>query len=170
MQKASPQVCGLAFFPGKAIIHSFTFSCRVPILFLVCAQGLEPPFMATSQVETIGDGADKVKVGVALLLVLAGFVAYFVLSSQAGYIRWGVLTAGVIAGVVLFLFSGVGKGLWLFAHDSERELRKVVWPTKKETLQTALFVFVFVVLLSIFLWLVDKGLEWMLYSLILGWR
>ena len=93
--------------------------------------------MATSQVETIGDGADKVKVGVALLLVLAGFVAYFVLSSQAGYIRWGVLTAGVIAGVVLFLFSGVGKGLWLFAHDSERELRKIVWPTKKETLQTA---------------------------------
>ena len=126
--------------------------------------------MATSQVETIGDGADKVKVGVALLLVLAGFVAYFVLSSQAGYIRWGVLTAGVIAGVVLFLFSGVGKGLWLFAHYSERELRKVVWPTKKETLQTALFVFVFVVLLSIFLWLVDKGLEWVLYSLILGWR
>ncbi len=126
--------------------------------------------MATSQVETIGAGADKVKIGVAVLLALAGFVAYFVLSSQAGYIRWGALMAGVVAGAVLFLFSGAGKGLWFFAQEAERELRKVVWPTRKETLQTSLFVFAFVVLMSVLLWLADKGLEWVLYSLILGWR
>ena len=44
--------------------------------------------MATSQIETVSSGADKAKIGAALLLALAGFVAYFLLSSQAGYIRW----------------------------------------------------------------------------------
>ena len=126
--------------------------------------------MATSQVETVGSGADKVKLGLAVFLVLAGFIAYFVLSSQAAYVRWAVLLVGVLAGVVLFLFSGAGKALWAFAQDSMRELRKVVWPTRKETWQTALFVGVFAVVMSLFLWLVDKGVEWILYSLILGWR
>ena len=126
--------------------------------------------MATSQVETVGAGADKVKVGLAVLLALAGFVAYFVLSSQAAYVRWAALALGVLAGGVLFLFSGAGKALWLFAQDSIRELRKVVWPTRKETWQTALFVGAFAVVTSLFLWLVDKGVEWVLYSLILGWR
>ncbi len=126
--------------------------------------------MATSQVETVGSGADKAKVALALALVLAGFVGYFILSSQSGYIRWGALTAGLLAGVAVFMLSGAGRSLWVFTQDAEREMRKVVWPTRKETMQTTLFVFAFASLLSLFLWLVDKGLEWVLYSLLLGWR
>ena len=126
--------------------------------------------MATSQVETVGAGADKAKVAVALALALAGFAAYFVLSAQPSYVRWSALVAGLVAGTVLFLFSGGGRALLSFARESERELRKVVWPTRKETMQTTLFVFVFVLIMSLFLWLVDKGLEWVLYSLVLGWR
>ena len=126
--------------------------------------------MATSQVETVNSGADKAKLGAALLLALAGFVAYFVLSSQAAYVRWVALLAGVIAGSALFMFSAFGRSFWAFALDSERELRKVVWPGRKEVVQISLFVFGFAVLMSLFLWLVDKGLEWVLYSLILGWR
>ena len=126
--------------------------------------------MATSQVETVGASADKAKVAVALALVLAGFGAYFILSSQSSYIRWGVLLAAVFAGIAVFMLSGAGRGLLSFAQDSEREMRKVVWPTRKETLQTTFFVFVFASLMSLFLWLVDKGLEWVLYSLLLGWR
>lgn len=127
--------------------------------------------MATSsQVETIGGGADKIKIGASLLLVLLGFVAYFALASQSPYVRWLALFAGVLAGAVLFMFSGAGKTFWAFVLDSERELRKVVWPTRKETWQISLFVGVFAVLMSLFLWLADKGLEWVLYSLILGWR
>ena len=68
------------------------------------------------------------------------------------------------------MLSGAGRALLSFAQDSEREMRKVVWPTRKETLQTTFFVFVFASLMSLFLWLVDKGLEWVLYSLLLGWR
>ncbi len=126
--------------------------------------------MATSQVETVNGGADKVKLGAALLLVLAGFVAYFVLSSQAAYVRWIALAVGVFAGAALFMFSTFGQSFWAFVLDSERELRKVVWPSRKEVVQISLFVFGFAVLMSLFLWLVDKGLEWVLYSLILGWR
>ena len=126
--------------------------------------------MATSQVETVGAGADKAKVAIALALVLAGFASYFILSSQSSYIRWGVLLVGVLAGVAVFMLSGAGRALLSFAQDSEREMRKVVWPTRKETLQTTFFVFVFASLMSLFLWLVDKGLEWVLYSLLLGWR
>lgn len=126
--------------------------------------------MTTSQVETVNSGADKIKLGAALLLVLAGFVAYFVLSSQATYVRWIALAVGVLAGAALFMFSTFGQSFWAFVLDSERELRKVVWPSRKEVVQISLFVFGFAVLMSLFLWLVDKGLEWVLYSLILGWR
>ena len=126
--------------------------------------------MATSQVETVNSGADKIKLGAALLLVLAGFVAYFVLSSQAAYVRWIALAVGVLSGAALFMFSAFGQGFWAFVLDSERELRKVVWPSRKEVVQISLCVFGFAVLMSLFLWLVDKGLEWVLYSLILGWR
>ena len=57
-----------------------------------------------------------------------------------------------------------------FFRQVKTEASKVVWPTRKETLQTTFFVFVFASLMSLFLWLVDKGLEWVLYSLLLGWR
>lgn len=126
--------------------------------------------MATSQVETVTTGADKAKLAAAIVLVLAGFVAYFALSGQNEYIRWGSLVAGVVLGVVVFFLSASGKALWSFGVESERELRKVVWPTRKETLQTSAFVFVFVFIMSLFLWLVDKGIGWLLYDLILGWK
>ena len=57
-----------------------------------------------------------------------------------------------------------------FAKDASVEARRVVWPTRKETTQVTLTVFAFVVVMAIFLWLVDKGLEWVLYDLVLGWK
>lgn len=126
--------------------------------------------MATSQVETVTTGADKAKLAAAVLLAVGGFVAYFALSGQNEYVRWGGLLAGLVLGALLFFLSASGKALWSFGIESERELRKVVWPTQKETLQTSLFVFVFVFIMSLFLWLVDKGIGWLLYDIILGWK
>lgn len=126
--------------------------------------------MATSQVETVTTGADKAKLAVAALLVLAGFVAYFMLAPQGVYVQWGALLVGVLAGVAVFLQSAAGKGLIGFGQESMRELRKVVWPTRKEATQTTMFVFAFALVMSLFLWLTDKTLEWVLYSLVLGWR
>ena len=57
-----------------------------------------------------------------------------------------------------------------FAREALVEVRKVVWPTRKETMQTTAAVFAFVLAMAVFLWLTDKSLEWVLYDLILGWK
>jgi preprotein translocase subunit SecE len=126
--------------------------------------------MATSQVETVSTGADKLKLVVALLFVIAGIAGFYLLSKQGSVAQWGVLAVGIVAAVATFLVSEQGKQLLAFGKDSWKEVKKVVWPTRKETLQMTLYVFAFVVVMALFLWLTDKTLEWALYDLILGWR
>ena len=74
------------------------------------------------------------------------------------------------AAVATFFTSEMGKELIAYGRDSVREVRKVVWPTRKEALQMTGYVFAFVVVMALFLWLTDKTLEWLLYDLILGWK
>lgn len=126
--------------------------------------------MATSQVETVSTGADKVKLFGALLLVIAAVAGFYLLSKQGPVAQWGVLVVGLMAAAATFLVSEQGKQLFAFGKDSWREVKKVVWPTRKESLQMTLYVFAFVVVMALFLWLTDKTLEWVLYNLILGWR
>ncbi|AIO48758.1 preprotein translocase, SecE subunit [Burkholderia cepacia] len=105
-----------------------------------------------------------------VLLVLAGFVGFFWLSNQQWYVRGAALAVGIIAGVAVGLMSAPGKSLIAFAKDSYKEVRKVVWPTRKEATQTTLVVFGFVLVMAIFLWLSDKSIEWVIFSAILGWK
>ncbi|KNE76000.1 Preprotein translocase subunit SecE [Candidatus Burkholderia crenata] len=105
-----------------------------------------------------------------VLLVLAGFVGFFWLSGQEWYVRGAALAVGLIAGVAVGLLSAPGKGFIAFAKDSYKEVRKVVWPARKEAMQTTLVVFAFVLIMAIFLWLSDKSIEWVIFSAILGWR
>jgi preprotein translocase subunit SecE len=72
--------------------------------------------------------------------------------------------------VVVFALSEPGKQLLAFGRDSVREVKKVVWPTRKEAVQMTLYVFGFVVVMALFLWLTDKTLAWLLYDLVLGWK
>jgi preprotein translocase subunit SecE len=72
--------------------------------------------------------------------------------------------------VVVFFVSEPGRQLIAFGRDSTREVRKVVWPTRKEAMQMTGYVFAFVVVMALFLWLTDKTLEWVLYDLVLGWK
>ena len=76
----------------------------------------------------------------------------------------------VAAAVALFFTSEPGRQLAGFGRDSVKEVRKVVWPTRKEALQMTGYVFAFVFVMALFLWLTDKLLEWVLYDLVLGWR
>lgn len=126
--------------------------------------------MATSQVETVSTGADKAKLVGALFLVIASIAAFYLLSKQGAVVQWGTLVVGLVAASMTFLVSEQGKQLLGFGKDSWKEVKKVVWPTRKETLQMTLYVFAFVVVMALFLWLTDKTLEWVLYDLILGWR
>ncbi len=128
--------------------------------------------MSTSNttVETVSTGADKAKVAVAVLLVLGGLVAYYVLGKLDLWMRVGALVAMVLAGVAIFFTSETGKRLIAFGRDSYREVMKVVWPTAQEAMTMTGYVFAFVTVMALFLWLVDKTVQWALYDLILGWR
>jgi preprotein translocase subunit SecE len=126
--------------------------------------------MASSQVETVSTTADKAKLGLAVALVLASLAGFYLLSKQGQVAQWGALIAGLIAAVVVFLTSEVGKQFVAFGRDSWREVKKVVWPSRKEAVQMTAYVFAFVVVMALFLWLTDKALEWVFYDLILGWK
>ncbi len=114
--------------------------------------------------------ADKIKLALALLLVGAGIAGFYLLSEQAAVVRLLAVLAGVGAAAAVALQSEVGRQFLGFSKDSISEAKKVVWPSRKETMQSTGIVFVFVVVLALFLWLTDKSLEWVLYDLVLGWR
>ena len=126
--------------------------------------------MATPQVQTINTSADRAKMAGAVVLTLAALAAYFSLSAKGSLVQWAVFLLGMAAAVALFLVSESGKQLIAFGRDAWREVRKVVWPTRKEATQITAYVFGFVLIMAMFLWLTDKSLEWLFYDLILGWK
>ncbi len=126
--------------------------------------------MATSQVETVSTGADKAKLAAAVALVLASIAGFYLLSKQGALVQWAALLAGLVVAVGVFLISESGKRLIAFARDAWREVKKVVWPTRKETIQMTAYVFGFAVVMALFLWFTDQVLQWLFYDLILGWR
>ena len=123
-----------------------------------------------AQVETISTGADKAKLAVAALLVVGAVVAFYALGRQDLWVRVVALLVLIAAAVATFFTSETGKQLIAYGRDSAKEVRKVVWPTRKEALQMTGYVFAFVFVMALFLWLTDKTLEWLLYDLILGWK
>ena len=126
--------------------------------------------MASSEVQTVGSTADKLKLGLAIALVVASLAAFYMLSQHGALAPWGALIAGLVVAVVVFLISDTGKQFVSFGQDAVREVKKVVWPERKEAIQITAYVFVFVVVMALFLWLTDKTLEWVFYDLILGWK
>ena len=113
---------------------------------------------------------DKVKLGAAIVLIAAGVWGYYWLADSALVLRVLVVIAGLLAAGAVAWWSEPGKQFAVFAGESVAEVKKVVWPTRKETMQTTAAVFAFVVLMAVFLWVTDKGLEWLLYDLIMGWK
>ena len=112
-----------------------------------------------SKVQDAG-AADKVKLAIAILIVIAGVAGYYVLANQAAWMRWlSVIASLVLAGVVV-AFSRYGSEFRRFVELARIELRKIVWPTRQETLQTTLVVFGFVIVAGVFFWLLDLALAW----------
>lgn len=126
--------------------------------------------MAGSQIETVSTTADKAKLAASVLLVIAALAGFYLLAKQGVAVQWGALLAGLVIAAAMFFMSEAGRRLIGFFRDSWREVKKVVWPTRKETVQMTAYVFGFVVIMAVFLWLTDKTLEWVFYDLILGWR
>jgi preprotein translocase subunit SecE len=126
--------------------------------------------MSAANIETVSTSADKAKLVVVALLVVASIAGFYGLSAKGVIVQWLVLLLGLAAAVVMFALSLPGRQLSAFGYDAWREVKKVVWPTRKESIQMTLYVFVFVVVMALFLWLTDKTLEWVFYDLILGWK
>src|SRR6187549_1500559 len=80
---------------------------------------------------------------IASLLLLAGVAGYYVLSSQPAWLRWLSVVGGFVLGATVFILSAIGRDFRQFVLDARNELRKVFWPTKQETWQTTLVVFIF---------------------------
>ena len=112
-----------------------------------------------SKVQEAGT-ADKVKLAVAILIVIAGVVGYYVLANQATWMRWLAVIAGLVLAGVVVAFSRYGSEFRRFVELARIELRKIVWPTRQETLQSTLVVFGFVIVAGVFFWLLDLALAW----------
>lgn len=121
-------------------------------------------------VETVSTGADKAKLAGAVVLLVGGIVAFYALGQKDLWLRVIALLVLLGAAVAVFFTAEPGKQLIGFGRDSVKEVKKVVWPTRKEAMQMTGYVFAFVVVMALFMFLTDKTLEWVLYDLILGWK
>jgi preprotein translocase subunit SecE len=110
--------------------------------------------------------ADKIKIAVAVLLAAAGVAGFYYLSQSPMILRVISVLAGFVAGGLVFWMSEPGKQFHGYAQESVAETKKVVWPTRKETLQTTGVVFAFVVVMALFLWAVDSSLLWVVKKLL----
>ncbi|MDA8225491.1 MAG: preprotein translocase subunit SecE [Betaproteobacteria bacterium] len=103
---------------------------------------------------------DQIKLVAAIVLVVAGIVGYYVFADSATALRVLFVLAGGAAGVGVAWPTALGQRFYGFSQESIKEARKVVWPTRKETMQTTGVVFAFVVVMAILLWVVDASLLW----------
>ncbi|MEO8314955.1 MAG: preprotein translocase subunit SecE [Pseudomonadota bacterium] len=104
--------------------------------------------------------ADKIKLVLAILLVVAGIAGFYVLGDAATILRVASVLAGLIAGALVAWTTAPGRTFFTFAQESVAETKKVVWPSRKETVQTTGMVLAFVLVMAIFLWIVDALLVW----------
>ncbi|CAL63288.1 preprotein translocase subunit SecE [Herminiimonas sp. NPDC097707] len=126
--------------------------------------------MSNHPVQTVGASGDKVKIVLAVLVAIAGVVGFYFLSDKATIVRIAALVGGLLIAIAIAWTSASGRDFVNFAKEAVRETKKVVWPTRKETLQMTAIVFGFVLVMALFLFGTDKLLEVVLYDLILGWK
>jgi len=112
----------------------------------------------TEQVQTGASALDTVKLIAAVAILVGGIAAFYLLGTYPLAVRWLIVLASLGAGIAVALQSAQGKALWEFVQGSRVELRKVVWPTRQETLQMTLVVVVAIVVMGIFFWILDWAL------------
>ncbi|MEO1327905.1 MAG: preprotein translocase subunit SecE [Pseudomonadota bacterium] len=116
----------------------------------------------TENVQQVESGGflDTIKLLLSLGAIVGGLVAYYMTPELALALRVLMVLAGVIIGVLIGLTTHKGQTLWRFIQGSRIEIRKVVWPTRQETTQITILVFIFTALLGVFFWALDAGLLW----------
>ncbi|SCK10354.1 preprotein translocase subunit SecE [Vogesella sp. LIG4] len=113
------------------------------------------------------ESQDKIKLGLAILLVVAGVVGFYLLAADQAVLRVVVFVISLLAAAAVVWQSVMGKNFVAYAQESIAEARKVVWPQRKEATQLTMLVFAFVFVLALFMWLVDSSLSWLFYDVLL---
>ncbi|MCB1786036.1 MAG: preprotein translocase subunit SecE [Chromatiaceae bacterium] len=112
----------------------------------------------SAKTEETGSALDTAKLVVVVVLLVAGVYGFYSFADQPLWVRLAGLLVVVGAAAFVALQTAVGRTVWQFAADSRSEVRKVVWPTRQETLQTLLIITIAVLLTALFLWMVDSVL------------
>ena len=108
----------------------------------------------------VGNRMDTLKIIVALLIVISATAAFYIYPDLSLLIRVLVLIAAIVMSAVIGLQTEKGRQIWSFFREAQIEVRKVVWPTREETVHTTLVVVLMVFLIALFLWLLDLLLGW----------
>ena len=103
--------------------------------------------------------ADKLKLILAVLLVAGGIGGFYYFGDKPDWVRVALVLLGVVLAVAIAATTAVGRSTWEFFKGSRLELRKVVWPARKETMQITLVVFVMVIIVAVYMWVIDWGLH-----------
>jgi preprotein translocase subunit SecE len=123
--------------------------------------------VSTTTQETGQSGVlDIIKLLIAAGLIIGGLYGYYYLVEWSLPLRVLLVLGGLIAGVTVAMTSAQGLRVWAFIQGSRVEIRKVIWPTKQETTQTAIAVFVFTLIMALFFWALDSGLLWLTRQLV----
>ncbi|HJP05814.1 MAG: preprotein translocase subunit SecE [Acidiferrobacteraceae bacterium] len=112
--------------------------------------------------------ADKLKLTLAALVIVAALALFYTLGEGSSLIRALIVVAGVIIAAGIALTSEPGRAAWQFALATRTEVRKVIWPTRRETAQSTMIVILMVLVVGIYLWLLDALSFWAIYDLALG--
>jgi preprotein translocase subunit SecE len=127
--------------------------------------------MSNTTIENVTSTADRLKLALSVLVIIAGIVGFSMLESKIPLVgRIAIFIASLILAAVIAWLSEPGRRTIAFAHDSYNEVRRVIWPTRKETMQMTGIVFAFVAVMGLFLWLLDKLIAWVLFGVLLGWK
>ena len=123
--------------------------------------------MATTTQDAGESGVlDIIKLLIAAGLLLGGLYSYYYFLEVSLPLRVLMVLGGLAAGVTVAMTSTQGQRLWAFIQGARIEIRKVVWPTKQETTQTAIAVFVFTLIMALFFWGLDSFLLWLTRTLV----
>ena len=110
--------------------------------------------------------AERIKIAVAALIAAGGLWGFYAIASQPLVVRLGAIIGAFAVAAGVMWFTQTGRDFVVFSRESWEEAKRVVWPSRKETLQTTGVVFVFVFVMALFLWAVDTGLLWITQKLL----
>lgn len=126
------------------------------VVFLIVLK----PMNKKPEVQEARSTGDTIRLVLSLVILLGGIYAYYSLGDLHAVVRVLILLAGVAGAVAVLYTTALGESWFKYLIQTKKEVRQVVWPTRKETAQTTLIVVIAVIIIGIFLWLVDMFFLW----------